>query len=335
MPVRNNLRQEARLAMPNLFLLLQEFEGGCCQEILSTIIGWSKVSLKNTKVDLGINFATTALSGEPMISLARSGAINSIPFLFGPSGFHGSVSDRWEANQVRAGLRQENGKYLKNMEWYQTRLRESEMEQFTLRVERCFLASAIASSFVTNFVEKSKDTLGGSGGVHICHQEYPNYISCRLAFLNELAFKFEGKQNLRSLSGVAMVSFLLNSLMHPGNSPRTAAKNFGKARRSQNSCLLFLKDAFVLVEGEVEYDHVVISTGRPGNLTTRAYGQIKSPELQEAGRTCVWGETFPDVDRPNVRDLHLHDTSKRKTMEMYALAKSVMVMYGLRFFEIF
>ncbi|KAI7873372.1 uncharacterized protein EV154DRAFT_487246 [Mucor mucedo] len=374
----------------------QEFEGCSCQEILSTIIDWSKVSLKNTKVDLGINFATTALSGEPMISFARSGAINSIgytfggqntkselmpmalagfggltatnkfrtsdqccklivyndikiPFLFDPSGFNGSVPDRWEANQVRAGLRQENGKYLKNMEWYQTRLRESEMEQFTLRGYSWWL-----------------------WGAHICHQEYLNYISCRLAFLNELAFKFEGKQNLRSLSCVAMVSLLLNSLMHPGNSSRTDAKNFVKARRSQNSCLLFLKDAFVLLEGEVEFDDVfertrlqkqfydinviadvvepeatsfglemVIPTGRPGNLTTRAYGQIKSPELQEAGRSWVWGETFLDVGRLNLRDLHLHDTSKRITMEKYAPAKSVMVMYGLgfdgalRFFEIF
>ncbi|KAG2214257.1 hypothetical protein INT47_000813 [Mucor saturninus] len=120
----------------------QEFEGDSCQEILSTIIDWCKVSLKNTKVDLGIKFSTTALFGEPMISFARSGAIKSIgytfggqntkselmsmalagfggitatnkfrasdecsklivyndikiPFLFGPSGFNGSVPDRW------------------------------------------------------------------------------------------------------------------------------------------------------------------------------------------------------------------------------------------------
>ncbi|KAI7888269.1 uncharacterized protein EV154DRAFT_594004 [Mucor mucedo] len=347
----------------------RKFRGTSFRDVLSSTVDWINFETRTENGDSLISFVkTNEMTGiasifcgekpkvEPMnMVLANFGGLKAlskskepghaskfivysdvkIPFVYGKKGFNGIPAERWEPNNVLTGRDQVNGLYQKAMEWYAARLEESEQDQYTLRAEGRFLASTINSDFVNFFKNTFSDLIPGSC-YHFRTQDYMSYISCRLNLLDEMAQALKGRKDIRSLSGVALLSFMMNSLMHPGNYKRTDSRNFVSKNRDKSNGLCFIPGAFTNSdEALLEFS----GTFDLQRLKKMFYNiQVIVEEFREGPSDCMplfeiwsWGAPFLNPERLNWRDLCLYNRSKEPTIANYAMARSIL----LRFMELF
>lgn len=149
-------------------------------------------------------------------------------------------------------------------------------------------------------------TLVAAGAyVHLDSKLYLQYASCMLNVLDELAEACLDSVLLQSLSGLSLVTHMLNSLMHSEDSRATEPKKFVKNSRCKKNRFCFVRDSFVCQDASVVFDHSFdlsrMTRTFPGVTIVNSALPDAPLVLQNLERVCasVSEEIWLEVNRPD------------------------------------
>lgn len=91
--------------------------------------------------------------------------------------------------------------------------------------------------------------------VHLDTKSYLAYLEVKLETMSEIAHELRDFLDLESFSGLSLLSYCLNSLMHSPDYHQTDSRNYVKENNCPKNRLCFLPSSFATIAGKPSFTH--------------------------------------------------------------------------------
>ncbi|KAI7897424.1 uncharacterized protein EV154DRAFT_489928 [Mucor mucedo] len=150
---------------------------------------------------------------------------------------------------------QDIGRHKSDLRWYRKRIEEYGERQFTTRLKVCVYATEVSDEFLDQLENRVRKFEQLDAFLHLSSSAYLEYIGCMLDVIDLLIACSLKNVMLQALSGICLLTYMLNSLMHPENQKKTDPKNYVKDNRCVKNRLCFLRGAFFASGHDAYFAH--------------------------------------------------------------------------------